>query len=76
MTLRNPASEFSFLCYLQSRGRLIDFIDHENLFPLRVEFHDYFEWAAAKVDDMVDVPPRGRLPRHPSSMTAPWSTWT
>lgn len=53
VTLRNPASEFSFLCYLKSRGRLIDFINHKNLFPLRVEFHDYFEWAAAQVDDMV-----------------------
>lgn len=53
VTLRNPASEFSFLCYLQSKGRLIDFINHKNLFPLRVEFHDYFEWAAAKVDDQV-----------------------
>ncbi|MFH9570679.1 lysine N(6)-hydroxylase/L-ornithine N(5)-oxygenase family protein [Streptomyces sp. NPDC017454] len=53
VTLRNPASEFSFLCYLQSKGRLIDFINHKNLFPLRVEFHDYFEWAAAQVDDLV-----------------------
>ncbi|MFJ4863555.1 MULTISPECIES: lysine N(6)-hydroxylase/L-ornithine N(5)-oxygenase family protein [unclassified Streptomyces] len=53
VTLRNPTSEYSFLCYLQSRGRLIDFVNHKNLFPLRVEFHDYFEWAAAKVDDMV-----------------------
>ncbi|MFD9286891.1 lysine N(6)-hydroxylase/L-ornithine N(5)-oxygenase family protein [Streptomyces sp. NPDC060030] len=53
VTLRNPASEFSFLCYLQSRGRLVDFINHKNLFPLRVEFHDYFEWAAAKVGEMV-----------------------
>lgn len=53
VTLRNPASEFSFLCYLQSKGRLVDFINHKNLFPLRVEFHDYFEWAAAKVDDLV-----------------------
>ncbi|GCB44404.1 lysine N(6)-hydroxylase/L-ornithine N(5)-oxygenase family protein [Streptomyces sp. NL15-2K] len=53
VTLRNPASEFSFLCYLKSKGRLIDFINHKNLFPLRVEFHDYFEWAAAKVGDMV-----------------------
>ncbi|WP_406864814.1 lysine N(6)-hydroxylase/L-ornithine N(5)-oxygenase family protein [Streptomyces sp. HUAS MG47] len=53
VTLRNPASEHSFLCYLQSKGRLIDFVNHKNLFPLRVEFHDYFEWAAAKVDDMV-----------------------
>ncbi|WP_405727244.1 lysine N(6)-hydroxylase/L-ornithine N(5)-oxygenase family protein [Streptomyces sp. NBC_00028] len=53
VTLRNPASEYSFLCYLKSKGRLIDFINHKNLFPLRVEFHDYFEWAAAQVDDMI-----------------------
>ncbi|QNA77338.1 lysine N(6)-hydroxylase/L-ornithine N(5)-oxygenase family protein [Streptomyces sp. So13.3] len=53
VSLRNPASEYSFLCYLQSKGRLIDFVNAKNLFPLRVEFHDYFEWAAAKVDDMV-----------------------
>ncbi|MFD9406534.1 lysine N(6)-hydroxylase/L-ornithine N(5)-oxygenase family protein [Streptomyces sp. NPDC059989] len=53
VTLRNPASEFSFLCYLKSKGRLVDFINHKNLFPLRVEFHDYFEWAADQVDDMV-----------------------
>ncbi|MDH2388034.1 lysine N(6)-hydroxylase/L-ornithine N(5)-oxygenase family protein [Streptomyces sp. HNM0663] len=53
VTLRNPASEYSFLCYLQDKGRLIDFVNHKNLFPLRVEFHDYLEWAAAKVDDMV-----------------------
>lgn len=53
VTLRNPASEYSFLCYLKSRERLIDFINHKNLFPLRVEFHDYFEWAAGKVGDMV-----------------------
>ncbi len=53
VTLRNPTSEFSFLRYLHSQGRLIDFINHKNLFPLRVEFHDYFDWAAAQVDDQV-----------------------
>ncbi|MEU8778371.1 lysine N(6)-hydroxylase/L-ornithine N(5)-oxygenase family protein [Streptomyces sp. NPDC048606] len=53
VTLRNPTSDFSFLCYLQSRGRMVDFINHKSLFPLRVEFHDYFEWAAGRVDDMV-----------------------
>ncbi|MGW1836096.1 lysine N(6)-hydroxylase/L-ornithine N(5)-oxygenase family protein [Streptomyces sp. NPDC002067] len=53
VTLRNPTSEYSFLQFLQSKGRLIDFVNHKNLFPLRVEFHEYFEWAAAKVDDMV-----------------------
>jgi len=53
VTLRDPTSQFSFLCYLQQRGRLIDFINHKNLFPLRVEFHDYLEWAAVQVDDLV-----------------------
>ncbi|MFI9585749.1 lysine N(6)-hydroxylase/L-ornithine N(5)-oxygenase family protein [Streptomyces sp. NPDC052236] len=53
VTLRNPSSDFSFLCYLQSKGRLVDFVNGKSLFPLRVEFHDYFEWAAAQVDDMV-----------------------
>jgi len=53
VTLRNPTSEFSFLRYLHSRGRLIDFINHKNLFPLRVEFHDYFAWAAEQVADQV-----------------------
>ncbi len=53
VTLRNPTSEFSFLRYLHSQNRLIDFINHKNLFPLRVEFHDYFAWAAAQVDDQV-----------------------
>ncbi|ASR33932.1 L-lysine 6-monooxygenase [Prauserella marina] len=53
VTLRNPASDFSFLAYLKAKERLVDFVNHKTLFPLRVEFHDYFEWAAAKVDDMV-----------------------
>ncbi|HEV7977633.1 lysine N(6)-hydroxylase/L-ornithine N(5)-oxygenase family protein [Amycolatopsis sp.] len=53
VTMRNPNSEFSFLTYLQAKGRLVDFINHKTLFPLRIEFHDYFEWAAAQVDDLV-----------------------
>ncbi|WP_412544037.1 lysine N(6)-hydroxylase/L-ornithine N(5)-oxygenase family protein [Longispora sp. K20-0274] len=53
VTLRDPTSQFSFLCYLRDRDRLLDFVNHKSLFPLRVEFHDYLEWAAAKVDDLV-----------------------
>lgn len=53
VTLRDPTSRFSFLCYLKQKGRLIDFINHKTLNPLRVEYHDYLEWAAAQVDDMV-----------------------
>ncbi|WP_299539150.1 lysine N(6)-hydroxylase/L-ornithine N(5)-oxygenase family protein [uncultured Streptomyces sp.] len=47
VTLRNPTSRFTFLAYLHDRGRLADFINHKIIFPSRVEFHDYLEWAAA-----------------------------
>ncbi|MGH3751628.1 MAG: lysine N(6)-hydroxylase/L-ornithine N(5)-oxygenase family protein [Pseudonocardiaceae bacterium] len=53
VTMRDPASDFSFLCYLKQRDRLVDFINHKTLFPLRAEFHGYFEWAAARVADQV-----------------------
>jgi L-ornithine N5-oxygenase len=53
VTMRNPTSSFSFLCYLHESGRLIDFVNHKSLFPLRIEFHDYLEWAAVRVDDLV-----------------------
>lgn len=53
VTLRDPTSRFSFLSYLHSKGRLVDFVNHKNLFPLRIEFHDYFEWSAEQVDDLV-----------------------
>lgn len=53
VTLRNPSSEFSFLCYLHHKGRLIDFVNRKDLFPLRIEFHDYFEWVAAKLGNLV-----------------------
>jgi L-ornithine N5-monooxygenase len=66
VTLRDPTSPFSFLCYLHSKDRLIDFVNHKSFFPTRVEFHDYLEWAAEKLEDMVcygheviDVAPAG-----------------
>ncbi|MEV6981747.1 SidA/IucD/PvdA family monooxygenase [Sphaerisporangium sp. NPDC051017] len=54
VTMRDPSSDFSFLCYLRACGRLVDFLNQKTLFPLRVEFHDYFEWAAARVAHLVD----------------------
>lgn len=53
VTLRNPASEFGFLAYLHSKNKLLDFINCKSLYPLRIEFHDYLEWASAKVDEFV-----------------------
>lgn len=53
VTMRNPASDFSFLSYLHDRRRLADFINHKTMFPTRVEFHDYLEWAADRVAHVV-----------------------
>lgn len=53
VTLRNPTSDFSFLAYLHSADRLVDFINQKSLFPLRIEFHDYLEWAASRLTDEV-----------------------
>lgn len=53
VTMRNPASDFSFVAYLHQRGRLADFINHKTLFPLRIEFNDYFTWAAGRLADCV-----------------------
>ncbi|MEO3977983.1 SidA/IucD/PvdA family monooxygenase [Streptomyces sp. CAU 1734] len=54
VTMRDPTSDFSFLCYLRERDRLVDFLNQKTLFPLRIEFHDYFEWAAARVAGSVE----------------------
>lgn len=45
-TLRNTKSHFTFVNYLSERGRLVEFIGRHDVFPSRVEFHDYLEWAA------------------------------
>jgi L-ornithine N5-oxygenase len=52
-TLRNPASDFSFVSYLDSKGRLVDFVNHKTLFPSRLEFHDYLSWCAGRLEPMV-----------------------
>ncbi|MFJ9951804.1 lysine N(6)-hydroxylase/L-ornithine N(5)-oxygenase family protein [Kitasatospora sp. NPDC091207] len=51
VTMRDPRSRFTFLTYLQERGRLADFINQKSFYPTRLEFHDYFEWCAAEFAD-------------------------
>ncbi|GAA2889725.1 lysine/ornithine N-monooxygenase [Actinoplanes cyaneus] len=53
VTMRNPASDFSFVSYLHAQGRLADFINYKSMYPLRVEFHDYLRWAAGRMKDSV-----------------------
>ncbi|MYR05646.1 SidA/IucD/PvdA family monooxygenase [Gordonia sp. SID5947] len=53
-TQRNVSSAYTFLNYLAERGRLTHFINRQDFFPLRAEFHDYLEWAADRVDIPVE----------------------
>ncbi len=51
VTPREPLSRFSFISYLHKQERLADFINHRILYPTRIEFHNYLEWAAACFGD-------------------------
>ncbi len=53
VTMRNPGSDFSFVNFMHGRERLVDFINHKTLFPLRTEFHAYLEWAASRLRHVV-----------------------
>lgn len=64
VTTRNPTSEFSFVSFLDAKGRLAEFINSRSVFPSRAEFHQYLEWAANRVvgdvhygSDVFDVKP-------------------
>lgn len=53
-TQRNATSRFTFLNFLAEHERLSHFVNHQTFFPTRIEFHKYLEWAADKVDAVVD----------------------
>ncbi|MGW7609138.1 lysine N(6)-hydroxylase/L-ornithine N(5)-oxygenase family protein [Streptomyces sp. NPDC054766] len=52
-TFRNPMSRFSFVSYLHASNRLVQFVNNQDFFPTRQEFHQYLEWAAAGMSDRV-----------------------
>lgn len=52
-TIRNPRSRYSFLNYLQVKGRLFEFLNLRDLFPTRIEFNDYLSWVAGELKDHV-----------------------
>lgn len=47
VTLRNPRSQYSFISYLHSVGRLNEFINMGSFTPYRLEISDYLQWVAA-----------------------------
>ncbi|MES9504982.1 SidA/IucD/PvdA family monooxygenase [Streptomyces sp. NPDC000609] len=55
ITMRNPRSRYTFLNYLaeQDRDRLGKFINLRTFYPTRVEFNEYYAWAAAQFDKQV-----------------------
>jgi len=64
VTQRNPQSPFTFLSYLTERSRLTEFINYKTFFPTRLEYHDYLNWAAEKVDATVRYGSRVTSIRH------------
>ncbi|WP_160712890.1 lysine N(6)-hydroxylase/L-ornithine N(5)-oxygenase family protein [Chitinophaga solisilvae] len=52
VTLTNPASSFSFLCYLKAMGRIIRFAIRENNYISRREYNDYCCWVAAQLGNL------------------------
>ncbi|MGC4984733.1 lysine N(6)-hydroxylase/L-ornithine N(5)-oxygenase family protein [Streptomyces sp. DT193] len=52
-TYRNPLSRYSFVSYLHASDRLVQFVNNQDFFPTRQEFHQYLEWAAAALSDRV-----------------------
>ncbi|GHE87395.1 lysine/ornithine N-monooxygenase [Streptomyces longispororuber] len=52
-TFRNPVSRYSFVSYLHASDRLVQFVNNQDFFPTRQEFHQYLEWAESHFSDRV-----------------------
>ncbi|KIS70091.1 l-ornithine N5-oxygenase [Mycosarcoma maydis] len=53
VTLRDPASTYSFYNYLHSHGRLARYINKEQGVPSRREWTSYLAWAARRMNQAV-----------------------
>lgn len=52
-TMRDPRSQFTFLNYLHTKGRLVHFTNLSTLLPFREEFNDYMKWCAGHFGEWV-----------------------
>lgn len=52
-TPRNPRSRYGFLSYLESVGRLFDFLNLDQPFPPRTEYAGYVRWVAEQFSEIV-----------------------
>ncbi|MFJ1646409.1 SidA/IucD/PvdA family monooxygenase [Streptomyces sp. NPDC088258] len=53
VSLRNPASPYSFLQYTKAKGRLERFVNLNEFRPTRIEYDDYLKWVAGHFTDQV-----------------------
>nr|WP_237544711.1 condensation domain-containing protein [Streptomyces sp. SID4946] len=53
VSLRNPASPYSFLQYTKAKGRLEQFVNLNEFRPTRYEYDDYLKWVAQDFADQV-----------------------
>lgn len=53
VTLRNPASPFTFLQYTKAKQRLERFVNLREFHPTRLEYQDYLRWVADAFSDQV-----------------------
>lgn len=53
VSAKYPTSPYSFPSYLVAHGRLEHFLNLATLYPTRLEYLDYFRWAAEMLDDYV-----------------------
>lgn len=53
VSLHNPCSHFTFLNFLKQKGRLNEFVALREFFPSRIEFDQYFRWAADQLTPYV-----------------------
>ncbi len=52
-TFRNPRSRFTFLNYLWSHGRLVQFTNLGTFLPSRLEYQEYLRWCAEQFKHLV-----------------------
>jgi putrescine N-hydroxylase len=52
VTMADPSSRWSFLCYLKETGNLYPFYIRESFYPLRREYDQYCRWAAERLDSV------------------------
>ncbi|KAF9880549.1 L-ornithine 5-monooxygenase [Colletotrichum karsti] len=53
-SLRNPRSQFTFLNYLHSNNRLVEFTNLDTFLPARAEYEDYLRWCSSHFNDVVE----------------------